>query len=40
MGIKRTEREDEPRRVPLEVMIRGTCDRARLPEARADWPHG
>jgi type I restriction enzyme R subunit len=27
---KRIEREDEPRRVSLEVMIRGTCDRARL----------
>ncbi len=27
---KRVEREDEPRRVSLEVMIRGTCDRARL----------
>lgn len=27
---KRVEREDEPRRVSLEVMIRGTCDRVRL----------
>ena len=27
---KRIEREDEPRRVSLEVMIRGTCDRVRL----------
>ncbi len=27
---KRIEREDEPRRVALEVMLRGTCDRARL----------
>jgi type I restriction enzyme R subunit len=27
---KRVEREDEPRRVSLEVVIRGTCDRARL----------
>jgi type I restriction enzyme R subunit len=27
---KRIEREDEPRRVSMEVMIRGTCDRARL----------
>ena len=27
---KRVEREDEPRRVSLEVMLRGTCDRARL----------
>jgi type I restriction enzyme R subunit len=27
---KRIEREDEPRSVSLEVMIRGTCDRARL----------
>jgi type I restriction enzyme R subunit len=27
---KRIEREDEPRRVSLEVMIRGTCDRGRL----------
>jgi type I restriction enzyme R subunit len=27
---KRIEREDEPRRVSLEVMIRGTCDRARF----------
>jgi len=27
---KRIERENEPRRVSLEVMIRGTCDRARL----------
>ncbi len=27
---KRIEREDEPRRVSLEVMLRGTCDRARL----------
>ncbi len=27
---KRIEREDEPRRVSLEGMIRGTCDRARL----------
>jgi type I restriction enzyme, R subunit len=27
---KRIEREDEPRRVSLEVMIRGTCDQARL----------
>jgi type I restriction enzyme R subunit len=27
---KRIEREDEPRRVSLEVMIRGTCDRERL----------
>jgi type I restriction enzyme R subunit len=27
---KRLEREDEPRRVSLEVMLRGTCDRARL----------
>jgi type I restriction enzyme R subunit len=24
---KRIEREDEPRRVSLEVMLRGTCDR-------------
>lgn len=27
---KRIEREDEPRRVSLEVMLRGTCDRNRL----------
>jgi len=27
---KRVEREDEPRRVSLEVMIRGTCEKARL----------
>ena len=27
---KRIEREDEPRRVSLEVLLRGTCDRARL----------
>jgi type I restriction enzyme R subunit len=27
---KRIEREDEPRRVSLEVMLRGTCDRSRL----------
>lgn len=27
---KRIEREDEPRRVSLEVIIRGTCDRSRL----------
>ncbi len=27
---KRMEREDEPRRVSLEVMLRGTCDRTRL----------
>src|ERR1700674_5588427 len=27
---KRIEREDEPRRVSLEVMIRGTCERTRL----------
>jgi type I restriction enzyme R subunit len=27
---KRVEREDEPRRVSLEVMLRGTCDPARL----------
>jgi type I restriction enzyme R subunit len=27
---KRIQREDEPRRVSLEVMIRGTCDRTRL----------
>src|SRR5262245_11875641 len=27
---KRIEREDEPRRVSLEVMIRGTCDKVRL----------
>jgi type I restriction enzyme R subunit len=27
---KRVEREDEPRRVSLEVMLRGTCDRTRL----------
>jgi type I restriction enzyme R subunit len=27
---KRIEREDEPRRVSLEVMLRGTCDQARL----------
>jgi len=27
---KRIEREDEPRRVSLEVMIRGTCERMRL----------
>ena len=27
---KRIEREDEPRRVSLEVILRGTCDRARL----------
>jgi type I restriction enzyme R subunit len=27
---KRIEREDEPRRVSLEVVIRGTCDKARL----------
>ncbi len=27
---KRSEREDEPRRVSLEVMLRGTCDRTRL----------
>jgi len=29
-GTQRIEREDEPRRVSLEVMLRGTCDRARL----------
>jgi len=27
---KRIEREDEPRRVSLDVMLRGTCDRTRL----------
>lgn len=27
---KRIEREDEPRRVSLELMLRGTCDPARL----------
>lgn len=27
---KRIEREDEPRRVSLEVIVRGTCDRVRL----------
>ena len=27
---KRIEHEDEPRRVSLEVMLRGTCDKARL----------
>lgn len=27
---KRIERENEPRRVSLEVMLRGTCDRSRL----------
>lgn len=27
---KRIEKEDEPRRVSLEVMLRGTCDRSRL----------
>jgi type I restriction enzyme, R subunit len=27
---KRIEREDEPRRVSLELMLRGTCDRVRL----------
>ena len=27
---KRMEREDEPRRVSLEVMLRGTCDHRRL----------
>lgn len=27
---KRIEREDEPRRVSLEVMLRGTCDRTRM----------
>ena len=27
---KRIEREDEPRRVSLEVMLRGTCERTRL----------
>lgn len=27
---KRMEREDEPRRVSLETMLRGTCDRVRL----------
>jgi type I restriction enzyme R subunit len=27
---KRMEREEEPRRVSLEVVIRGTCDKARL----------
>jgi type I restriction enzyme R subunit len=27
---KRVEREDEPRRVSLETMLRGTCDRRRL----------
>lgn len=27
---KRIEKEDEPRRVSLEVMIRGTCDKSRL----------
>jgi type I restriction enzyme R subunit len=27
---KRIEREDEPRRVSLEVMIRGTCEKSRL----------
>jgi type I site-specific restriction-modification system R (restriction) subunit len=29
-GIQRIEREDEPRRVSLKVMLRGTCERARL----------
>jgi type I restriction enzyme R subunit len=29
---KRIEREDEPRRVSLEVVIRGTCDKGRLLE--------
>ena len=27
---KRVEREDEPRRVSLEVMLRGTCEPSRL----------
>lgn len=27
---KRVEREDEPRRVSLEVMLRGTCDKTRM----------
>lgn len=27
-GVKRIEREDEQRRVSLEVSLRGTCDRA------------
>ena len=29
-GFKRIKREDEPRQVSLEVMLRGTCDRSRL----------
>ena len=36
---KRIEREDEPRRVSLEVMLRGTCDRARLLSEQAALPH-
>ena len=29
-GLQRIEREDAPRQVSLEVMLRGTCDQARL----------
>jgi type I restriction enzyme, R subunit len=34
---KRVEREDEPRRVSLEVMLRGTCDRKRLLDLVEDF---
>ncbi len=34
---KRIEREDEPRRVSLEVMIRGTCERTRLLDLVEDF---
>ena len=34
---KRIENEDEPRRVSLEVLLRGTCDRARLLDLVANF---
>ena len=36
-GTKRIEREDGPRRVSLEVIIRGTCDRVRLLDQVEDF---
>ena len=35
---KRIEREDEPRRVSLEVMLSGTCDRMRLLDLVENFP--
>jgi type I restriction enzyme, R subunit len=39
-GGQRIEREDEPRRVSLEVMLRGTCDRTRLLSGLVALPVG